>query len=272
MKCCDYCGKENEEALLYCLGCGTELLPPKTVSESVPKPRVSKVLNAKWATVILLVFILAQGVGGIIGGLFGLVFTGWSAFSFETLRPFVVMAGLICGAITLVWITRAFGFRFHDISPFGPAWVRGSCRDIGIGFAMGILIYAADWVLLRLVPYTRVPMDPTTRMILRHGFPRICAVIACLLFAPIFEEMAIRGVAYAGYRRSFGPIGAAALTTFLFVLMHEPLYRQTRILQLTTISLAAVWLRLRSRAIGPAIAQHFAYNACVIGMLIFWHG
>jgi membrane protease YdiL (CAAX protease family) len=170
----------------------------------------------------------------------------------------------------LVQITRAFGFRFADTSPFGPAWVRGSWRDIGIGFAMGILIYMADWVLLRSVPYTPAPMEPTTRMILRHGFPRICAVISCLLFAPVLEEMSFRGVLYAGYRRSFGPLGAAALTTFLFVLMHEPLYRFTSLLQLTVISLSAVWLRLRSKAMGPAVAQHFAFNVCVTGMLIFW--
>jgi uncharacterized membrane protein YvbJ len=52
MKICGYCGKENDDTLVFCAGCGTAFsTQDKTNSAFDQKPRV---LNARSATLILL--------------------------------------------------------------------------------------------------------------------------------------------------------------------------------------------------------------------------
>src|SRR5437016_5091688 len=83
MKRCDYCGKENEEHLRCCTGCGTVLaesfpaanpgeIPPVIQELSLPAaagPLGS--LNASRATMILAAFLMAQVAGGLVVGMIG---------------------------------------------------------------------------------------------------------------------------------------------------------------------------------------------------------
>src|SRR5689334_11800087 len=64
---------------------------------------------------------------------------------------------------------------------------------------------------LRKVPMTKMASTP--------GLSQIVWLIA-LLIAPAIEELLFRGVLYGGYRKSFGPLAAGTLTTFIFVLLH----------------------------------------------------
>jgi hypothetical protein len=42
------------------------------------------------------------------------------------------------------------------------------------------------------------------------------------------------------------------------------------LLGITTLALLALWMRLRSAAIGPAIAAHLGYNAAVAFMVALY--
>jgi membrane protease YdiL (CAAX protease family) len=70
---------------------------------------------------------------------------------------------------------------------------------------------------------------------------------------------------YGGFRKSFGSNWAIILSTLIFLAVHLPLsirYPNVTIC-LTALSLAALCARLKSQAIGPAIAVHVGYNTVV---------
>ena len=113
-------------------------------------------------------------------------------------------------------------------------------------------------------------MGPISRMASTPGISRSLWIVLVLLCAPPFEELLPRGVLYGGYRRSFGPVRAALLTTGIFVSLHffEMIHFWPSIVGITGFALAALWIRLRSAAIGPAIAAHFAYNSVVVILVL----
>ena len=99
--------------------------------------------------------------------------------------------------------------------------------------------------------------------------------MTALLLAPPIEELLFRGVLYGGYRRSLGAPAAAALTTSIFVILHvsEIVYYPPAALGIASLALVALWFRLRSAAIGPAIAVHFGYNLVIalVAAGATWH-
>jgi membrane protease YdiL (CAAX protease family) len=99
-------------------------------------------------------------------------------------------------------------------------------------------------------------------MLLRPGFWRLPSLVAMVLFYPTAEEILFRGILFGGSRKSFGPVWAAVLTTFLFLLGHLPKvsYDISTHAGVCGLAAAALWCRLRSGAIGPAIAVHMGYN------------
>jgi membrane protease YdiL (CAAX protease family) len=100
-------------------------------------------------------------------------------------------------------------------------------------------------------------------MAVTPGLSQLLWIISVLLLAPPIEELLFRGILYGGYRRSFGPVWAGVLTTSVFVICHLPemVYFLPSIVGITGFAIAALWLRLRAAAIGPAVAAHFGYNA-----------
>jgi membrane protease YdiL (CAAX protease family) len=274
MKCCDYCGKENADALLCCAECGTDLTLPVLVPPLIPRPRV---LNAKYATIILLIFLAAQLIGACFGVLLAAVIAplgnidSHGTAALRTTLPYFLLAAQLSSAITLVWISKRLGFPLKDTSPTGAAWVWGRWRDVAEGLMIGVLVYFVGHILFSVSSLLNPhypQMDYWRRMSMNSGFTQIAWAVSALLFAPPIEELLFRGVLYGGYRKSFGPVGAAVITTFVFVLLHF-LDRPVEALCIGGVALTALWLRLRSRAIGPAIGCHFAYNAMVV-MTTFW--
>jgi CAAX protease family protein len=107
---------------------------------------------------------------------------------------------------------------------------------------------------------------PIATMAVTPGLSQWLWVAGVLVFAPLAEEPLFRGVLYAGFRNSFGAVWAAIGTTFLFVILHitEMIYFWPSAIGITGLALAALWLRLRSAAIGPAVAVHCGYNAMIV--------
>ena len=80
-----------------------------------------------------------------------------------------------------------------------------------------------------------------------------------------------RGILYGGYRKSLGAAAAAALTTFIFVLLHitELVHEPLATFAIGGLALLALWRRLCSNAIGPAIAVHVGYNSAIALAVVF---
>lgn len=282
MKVCDYCGRENQDTLLFCAECGTLLVPPKllpTAPALIPPPlflpEPPRELRAGPATLILLGYLAAQVFCGFLAGIVAGIMVGMQglhgreaiAAAIEKVMPISVPVFLILGGIVAFWLAIALvPARLRDTSPTGAAWVCGRWPAIGRGLLLGMLV-AGGCVVLSVFGHQdlETKAGPLTRMAMTPGLPQVLWLIAALLLAPPVEELLFRGVLYGGYRRSLGPIWAAALTTFIFVLLHFPevVHSLTAVAGITGLALTALWSRLRSGAIGPAIAVHIGYNAVV---------
>jgi membrane protease YdiL (CAAX protease family) len=293
MKSCDYCGKENEDVQNFCIGCGTELpqpVPPIIPSTEPPvieppflpaAEPVTGELNGGTATAVLGIYLGVQFAVGIVLAFFGGVLLGLQGEAYhirdalQPYMPFVVLADFLFCGVALFWSANAFKFQLNDTSPTGAAWVRGSWGDIAKGLGTGILISILTMLVMSRFEfhnYRHQEPSPLIRMSMTPGFPQIVWVITAVLFAPPIEELLFRGIVYGGYRKSLGAAAAATLTTFIFVMLHfEQFIRQpVAIFGITGLALAALWQRLRSRAIGPAVATHFGYNA-VVSAIILYH-
>ncbi len=286
MKYCGNCGKENEDALVICAGCGavfpTSILqaaPPLIAPPFLPLvPPAPRELKAGLAIGIFGVYLGAQVIGGFIAGLLiGIshpIQAGVHAHSDEmqAVMLWAIFLAMLLGGIAVVWTVLAMELPVKDTSPTGPAWVRGSRRDIAKGLATGVIV-SLFWLLLLATfghqPQSDDEVGPMTRMGLTAGFGRIMWITMALLLAPPVEELLFRGVFYAGFRKSFGATVAALVTTGVFVFLHFPefIYQPLAIVAITSLALVTLWLRLRTNAIGPSIAAHFGYNAVIAATL-----
>src|SRR5437867_1216930 len=74
MGACNYCGRENRDAALFCSGCGTALRAEQDAGaaravDPPPPPRSSvRRLDARSATTILLAYLVVQALCGVLLG------------------------------------------------------------------------------------------------------------------------------------------------------------------------------------------------------------
>ena len=288
MKICGYCGKESEVDALCCAECGTAFPSVEAAgvgASSAPVSQEAKgpTLGAKAATMILLAYLAAQfTVGGLVGMVAGIASeiqhrasgqpTDSAKLKEEIISATVIPAMVGGGLVMLCVSVLVLHGQLRDSSPTGAAWVTGSSKHVAQGLLAGMLAgccYAA--VAMALGPrHGHTPMGPVARMAMTPGLPRVLWMFAVLALAPLIEELLFRGVLYGGYRRSFGPRGAALFTTFIFWLLHitESIHFLPAMLAIAMLALLALWFRLRSAAIGPAIAVHFGYNSMLALVVI----
>ena len=280
MRACHYCGKENEDTMMFCAECGTPLKSLEVThaeprrSTSLPPKKPPRVLNAGSATVLMLANLAVQVFLGVFMGMLASVIAEAQGIHnlekivgvLDKLMPAMAVLIPVLGCIVTVLISFVLiPKHLKDTSPNGAAWVAGPWLAIAEGLVIGLIVSVCFSALNRALRYHVVYSDlgPLDRMALTPGLPQIIWVVAGVLLAPAAEELLFRGVLYGGYRKSFGSIWAVVLTTLLFLLLHLPqlIHFPPAIAGLTGLALAALWCRLRSKAIGSAIAVHIGYNA-----------
>jgi membrane protease YdiL (CAAX protease family) len=188
----------------------------------------------------------------------------------------IVLATLIgfflASAIVLFLSIRWFPQKIHDRTMTGAAWKSGPPRSLLLGFGIGLLIAISYLVLAPLMstPPGEENMGPFARMATTPGLQQVVALIIGLILAPPAEELLFRGVMFGGFCRSFGPVWAATLTTVIFVASHilEAIHFWPAFLFITLMALAALWLRLFTKTIGPSIALHFSYNLVIFSTIL----
>lgn len=283
MKVCEYCGRENEDTLVFCAECGTLLIPPKpapadtALTSPPPLPaEPPRELRAGLATLVFLAYLAAQVFCGFLAAVVASFMAGRRglhdreavAAALEKVMPAMLLAALLLGGLVAVWVAIAlFRSRLQDASKTGAAWVWGRWSAVGRSLLFGMLL-GSGCVVLSVVfgpQELETKAGPLTRLSMTPGLPQVLWLIVALLLAPPVEELLFRGVLYGGYRKSLGPAWAAVLTTAVFVLLHFPevIHSVSAIVGITGLALTALWCRLRWSAIGPAIAVHMGYNAVV---------
>ena len=283
MKACTYCGRDNEESSEFCRECGTSL-PTLGGIEEHPPAADDQSLTAGRVTVVFILFLVAQGLVGAV------VTSAAVAIAAEhqadlrksdevarivrrVLAP-VVTISFGCGGVAMVAISVALARpHLRDRSPIGAAWVPGSPKAIGQGLVVGIVTGALFCALTIALPsrHAETTLDAVAKMAVTPGLSQILWLGMAIILAPLIEELLFRGILYGGYRKSFGALWAGVTTTLLFVLLHITQFVDywPAMLGITALAMTALALRLRSAAIGPAIAVHFGYNAVIAARVIY---
>jgi membrane protease YdiL (CAAX protease family) len=290
VKTCDYCGKANEDTLLFCAGCGTDLKESDearmvSLTDSAEK-NLPRTLNARIATIIFVVYVAVQVVGGAlmtevasaIAAAQGIHNPRQVKLILETLDPTGLILSFMLGGIVMVFTAfKLIPKQLKDTSPTGAAWVLGRWDAVRKGLVIGLIIGVCDQTFILVAKHFVAwrNLDPVTRMANTPGLPQAVWIVGAVLLAPFVEEMMFRGVLYGGYRKSFGPVWAAVSTTFIFVAIHFSYYihAPSNAIGIIVVTLVMLWCRLHWNAIGPAIAVHIGYNfmAALVTVLWTWH-
>lgn len=270
MKPCGYCGRDNDGQAHYCCDCGTPLS-----DQEVSTSHEAHELNARCATFILLFYLAPQVVVGMIEGFIRVSIGGAQGADIqkpqELLRftqlihePAILVSTIAGGAVMLLLSRKWLPHKLSDTSPTGAAWVVGSSKHITQGLCAGALAccgYLALAVVFRdSIP--QVPRDLLSTTALTSGLNQFLWLLTALVFAPFIEELLFRGVLYGGYRSSLGPVRAAVLSTVIFWILHitQIIYFWPAMIGIGALAMVALFFRLRSGAIGPAVAVHLGYN------------
>jgi membrane protease YdiL (CAAX protease family) len=106
---------------------------------------------------------------------------------------------------------------------------------------------------------------------LMRGSPAEAAgfFVAGVLGAPLFEEIALRGLVYTSLRIRFGPWASALISAALFSLLH--VYSPVAALILLAGAVASALVYERTRSLLPCILAHLLNNAVFVGanLLVF---
>ena len=299
---CEYCGTENEHEGALCVRCGNELgdlifpplLPPDSVEVPRPPANVGELppmlageipaisekkreLGAASASFIFLGYFGAQTVVGLFAGLIGFaVFGGAAGLKGEGFQQVMVISMLpmmaLSGLMMLIMALRMIPQYLRDRSATGAAWVVGAIKENATGLMFGILTALAYVALAAVFPPTdEATKGSLSRMALTPGVQQVVWIVAALLFAPLVEECLFRGIMYGGFRRSFGPVWAAILSTLIFWSLHltEMWHYWPAMIAIAMLALVALWHRLKYAAVGPAVSVHIGYNGMmVVGAIV----
>jgi membrane protease YdiL (CAAX protease family) len=115
-----------------------------------------------------------------------------------------------------------------------------------------------------------IPKDMPILDEFRFGYARMIVFTIAALMAPTFEELVFRGYIFQGLKNSFGVTVSAIVVTALFVLMHAPQvgYGLIPLLLLCVVSIALIWVRIKTDSLTQCIVIHQIYNTIL--MLITW--
>jgi membrane protease YdiL (CAAX protease family) len=171
------------------------------------------------------------------------------------------------GAVPMLWYLRrqllgpngltlatAFGLRPHA----GSAAVGvATLMLIALEQLVQFLPAGGHWVQYTLEPLLHAPLLD-------------CAAMAldAVVFAPVFEEIACRGVLYTSLRARLSVWPAALLSGALFAAPH--MYSPTTMLAMTAGAALAAYAYERSRSLWPAILAHAFNNALAVAGSLAW--
>lgn len=161
---------------------------------------------------------------------------------------------LTIGAVWLV-VTRAGKFPFWQTL----GWNWGKNFGFWASFGTGIGFFLLAGLLVSLFGET----ENDLMRILRSSRAAVYVTAFLATFtAPLVEETVYRGVMYSAFRRWLGNVGAVALVTLLFALVHVPQYYPSYgvILAILLLSLVLTTVRAFTGNLLPCVVIHTVFN------------
>ena len=240
-------------------------------------PEAVPALRAKRALAILAMFLVAQvAVAAVVGigiGLHAVVTHGKADASIlanalkSAAMPAAVL-GQVVAAWVVFWMTRrvlAGPVNGGGLAPVG--WRKAGKVETLLGLLAGcVLALFYLFVLVRISPPAEgQPCGPLVMAAINGGWQRHQWAIIALLAPPI-EEFVFRGVCLEGLSNSFGVKAAAIVVTIAFVAIHvtEALTYWPAWMGITLMGGVALFLRIKTHSLVPAIGAHLGYNLVMV--------
>jgi membrane protease YdiL (CAAX protease family) len=169
------------------------------------------------------------------------------------LAPWIMLAG---------WPVIAT--RVRGNGPVIDLGIRLTWRDVGIGVVGGgaslvVATILAGLSVLIFGDFTSAAGDVAAELTDAASRPMIVLFAFMLAFgAPVVEELAFRGLVFAGLRKhGFSPVITIALSALVFALFH---FEPARMLVLGGVGLVLGYLRWRTGSLGACMVAHCVNN------------
>ncbi len=235
------------------------------------------------AWLVLIAFLLTQlVVSALVGGAFGAFYAaegvdilspeGRGQFESQAL-PWTALAAYATSFGVILALSHSLAperIRSRDQTGFGlgitPAPMLIQAVVLGGALSLAYLAVADQ-----LVPFqTDEEMGPFARMALTGPLGLSIWASIALLLAPLAEELLFRGILLSGFSASWGRAPAGWVVTALFTLTHvtEFWYYWPAAIAVTAFGALALWLRLRSGSLLPAVGAHVGYNAILVAAAV----
>jgi membrane protease YdiL (CAAX protease family) len=154
------------------------------------------------------------------------------------------------------------------------ACVAGEFSEIFTGFLYGVILFAIVSLLSLTTLFGPIISNESlfSDLLALYKSNGILVTIGgnliLLTVSSSTEEFLFRGILFGGFAKSFGAIISGILSTLFFILIHCPINGIGEIILYIAISIVALNLRIKHKAIGPAISFHLTYNYCILAIAI----
>ncbi len=203
--------------------------------------------------------------GGALGAVLTLAFLSFAPAENVSLRALAIpVANLPLLGLAYVYLLKPTGLTFWE--GFGLTIERGQLgRLAGIVLAVVAAGLWGEWVMgrvaeaLSLTNHWTEWFDPD----LVWAPPSVLAIslLEYVVFAPIFEELAFRGLLYAILRRRLSFVPAALISASIFALAHG--YGLIGFISVLWSGLLWAWLYEKTGSLIPGMIAHAANNLLV---------
>jgi uncharacterized protein len=203
--------------------------------------------------------------GGALGAVVTLAFLSFAPAEHVPLRALAIpMANLPLLGLAYVYLLKPAGLTFRE--GFGLSVGRA-----GVGRLAGIVVAAVaaglwgEWVMgqaadaFSLTNHWTEWFDPD--LVWAPPSVLVISLLEYVVFAPIFEELAFRGLLYAILRRRLGFVPSALLSASVFALAHG--YGVTGFISVLWSGLLWAWLYERTGSLIPGMIAHATNNLLV---------
>lgn len=208
--------------------------------------------------------------GGALGAGITVAFLSFPSFEHASLRALAIpLANLPLLVLAYTQLLKPAGLNFRD--GFGLRIDRTQLAQLG-GIVLAVVAAGlwGEWIMGRATEWFGLSnhwtewFDPD----LVWAPPSVLGIslLEYIIFAPIFEELAFRGLLYAMLRRRFSFLPAALISTSLFALAHG--YGLIGFISVFWSGFLWAWIYERTGSIIPGMIAHATNNLLVCLMVL----
>jgi membrane protease YdiL (CAAX protease family) len=181
----------------------------------------------------------------------------------KPLLPALLPVSVLAGGLGVVWGLRSWVHRFDPRGLVETVAIRAGTRSqLRRGIVLGATLGLVALLVMPYVPYSPSSPDLVDELIASSTLARWSWIVSAVILAPPVEELVFRGVLLGGLTQVWSLRAAAVVSAITFWAMHAPEWLRywPAAVAIGLMTIIVTVLRLRTRALGPCIAAHSAYN------------